>query len=228
MIHRCCQLFRRALIFEIESEPLFHAETEAARALFRDAGPILSGSIPGIGGASRSAAPKRTIPLVFVARRFRCMTVTCGRRISTKHFNDGTLPPLGRINGTARFVRPLPWPCHRWPASGELALRLTMPVSNDTLLRVARRRGYTLFAAPISIVFNDRAGSAISGRKNYSTSSIICHRSIFLSWSTLAISSPFLPTASSRIAAVNAAITTSWSNGQTEDQINKFKVLPTD
>jgi transposase len=38
----------------------------------------------------------RQVRLVVVARRFRCVTVLCGRRIFTERFDDGALAPWAR------------------------------------------------------------------------------------------------------------------------------------
>lgn len=38
----------------------------------------------------------RPVRLVIVARRFRCVTVMCGRRIFTERFDDGALAPWAR------------------------------------------------------------------------------------------------------------------------------------
>src|ERR1700674_863791 len=82
----------------------------------------------------------RPVRLVVVARRFRCVTVMCGRRIFTERFDDGALEPWARR--TARLdvvVHHLGLALGGRPAAS-FARRLMLPVSNDTLLRVVRRR----------------------------------------------------------------------------------------
>jgi hypothetical protein len=83
----------------------------------------------------------RPVRLVVVARRFRCVTVMCGRRIFTERFDDRALAPWARR--TARLdlvVHHLGLALGGRPAAS-FARRLMLPVSNDTLLRVVRRRG---------------------------------------------------------------------------------------
>ena len=90
----------------------------------------------------------RPVRLVVVARRFRCVTVMCGRRIFTERFEDGALVPWARR--TARLdlvVHHLGLALGGRPAAS-FARRLMLPVSNDTLLRLVRRCGCPPFAAP--------------------------------------------------------------------------------
>lgn len=111
----------------------------------------------------------RTVRLVVVARRFRCVTVMCGRRIFTERFNDGALAPWARR--TARLdlvVHHLGLALGGRPAAS-FARRLMLPVSNDTLLRVVRRRGCPPFAAPSVIGIDDWAW-----RRNQRYGTIIC------------------------------------------------------
>ena len=89
----------------------------------------------------------RQVRLMVVARRFRCDTVLCSRRIFTERFEDGALVPWARR--TARLdlvVHHLGLALGGRPAAS-FARRLMLPVSNDTLLRVVRRRGCPPFAA---------------------------------------------------------------------------------
>lgn len=99
----------------------------------------------------------RSVRLVVVARRFRCVTVMCGRRIFTERFDDGALAPWARR--TARLdlvVHHLGLALGGRPAAS-FARRLMLPVSNDTLLWVVRRRGCPPFAAPSVIGIGDWA-----------------------------------------------------------------------
>jgi transposase len=103
------------------------------------------------------------------ARRFRCDTVLCGRRIFTERFDDGALVPWARR--TARLdlvVHHLGLALDGRPAAS-FARRLMLPVSNDTLLRVVRRRGCPPFAAPSVIGIDDWAW-----RRNQRYGTIIC------------------------------------------------------
>src|SRR5579859_273134 len=108
----------------------------------------------------------RRVRLVVVARRFRCVTVMCGRRIFTERFDDGALAPWARR--TARLDLVLGLALGGRPAAS-FARRLMLPVSNDTLLRVVRRRGCPPFAAPSVIGIDDWAW-----RRNQRYGTIIC------------------------------------------------------
>src|SRR3954466_9987691 len=111
----------------------------------------------------------RQVRLVVVARRFRCVTVLCGRRIFTERFDDGALAPWARR--TTRLdliVHHLGLALGGRPAAS-FARRLMLPVSNDTLLRVVRKRGCPPFAAPSVIGIDDWAW-----RRNQRYGTIIC------------------------------------------------------
>lgn len=76
----------------------------------------------------------KPVRLVVQARRFHCDTVLCGRRIFTERFDTGVLAPWGRR--TARLdhiIHHLGLALGGRPAAN-LARRLSLPVSNDTLL----------------------------------------------------------------------------------------------
>jgi transposase len=90
----------------------------------------------------------RRVQLMLRARRFHCDAVLCGRRIFTERFDKDVLAP--RARRTARLdhiVHHLALALGGRPAAS-FAGRLMMPVSNDTLLRVVRRRGSPAFVAP--------------------------------------------------------------------------------
>ncbi len=111
----------------------------------------------------------RQVRLVVVARRFRCDAARCGRRIFTERFAGGALAPWARR--TARLdlvVHHLGLALGGRPAAS-FARRLMLPVSNDTLLRVVRRRGCPPFAAPCVIGIDDWAW-----RRNRRYGTIIC------------------------------------------------------
>jgi hypothetical protein len=75
-----------------------------------------------------------------VARRFWCDAVLCGRRIFCEQFDDGVLGRYGRrTQRLETIVHHLGLALGGRPAAA-FAARLMMPVSNDTLLRVVRRR----------------------------------------------------------------------------------------
>ena len=111
----------------------------------------------------------RRVVLVLHARRFRCDTVRCARRIFTERFDDGILKPWARR--TARLdqiVYCLALALGGRPAAS-FARRLSMPVSNDTLLRAVRRRGSPSFAPR-------RSSGSTTGlrRRNHRYGTLIC------------------------------------------------------
>jgi transposase len=82
----------------------------------------------------------RRVGLRLVARRFVCEKPSCRRRIFAERFDDGTV--AARCRRTTRLeciVHHLGLALGGRPAAG-FAKRLMVPVSNDTLLRVVRRR----------------------------------------------------------------------------------------
>src|SRR5271155_3368349 len=111
----------------------------------------------------------RPVRLVVVARRFRCSAVSCGRRIFTERFEDGVLAPWARRTGRLDYVvHHLGLALGGRPAAS-FARRLMLPGSNDTLLRVVRRRGCPAFTPPTVIGIDDWAW-----RRNQRYGTIIC------------------------------------------------------
>jgi transposase len=109
------------------------------------------------------------VRLVVAARRFYCDAVLCGRRIFTERFEAEVLAPWARR--TARLdhiVHHLGLALGGRPAA-TIARRLMVPVSNDTLLRVVRRRGTPRFVPPTVIGIDDWAW-----RRNQRYGTIIC------------------------------------------------------
>ncbi|WP_456652109.1 ISL3 family transposase [Bradyrhizobium sp. LM2.3] len=111
----------------------------------------------------------RSVRLVVVARRFRCVTVMCGDVFSpsvsiTALWRRGRGERPGSI--WSSITLGLPWVAARRRV---LPCRLMLPVSNDTLLRVVRRRGCPPFAAPSVIGIDDWAW-----RRNQRYGTIIC------------------------------------------------------
>ncbi len=75
-----------------------------------------------------------------MVRRFWCDAVLCPRRVFAERFGDNILAPLSRRTGRLEtIVHHLGLALGGRPAAA-FAERLMMPVSNDTLLRVVRRR----------------------------------------------------------------------------------------
>ena len=111
----------------------------------------------------------RPVRLLLIARRFRCDAVLCGRRIFTERFNDGALAPWARRTARLDYVvHHLGLALGGRPAAS-FARRLMLPVSNDTLLRVVRRRGSPPFVPPSVIGIDDWAW-----RRNQRYGTIIC------------------------------------------------------
>jgi transposase len=111
----------------------------------------------------------RVVRMSLMARRFRCMTASCRRNIFTERFGDDVLAP--RARRTARLdglVHHLALVLGGRPAAN-LARRLMMPVSNDTLLRVLRRMGRPSPPAPNVIGIDDWAW-----KRNQRYGAIIC------------------------------------------------------
>jgi transposase len=111
----------------------------------------------------------RPVRLLVKARRFYCDAVLCGRRIFTERFDDGLLAPWARRTVRLDYiVHHLGLALGGRPAAS-FARRLMLPVSNDTLLRVVRRRGSPRFVPPTVIGIDDWAW-----RRNQRYGTIIC------------------------------------------------------
>ena len=105
--------------------------------------------------ADLPVAGRRT-EIALQARRFFCDASACPRRVFAERF-DGTIGPHARR--TARLdeiVHCLAIALGGRPAAA-LARRLNVSVSNDTLLRIVRRRGAAKIAAPTVIGIDDWA-----------------------------------------------------------------------
>ena len=99
----------------------------------------------------------RSVRLMIVARRFYCDAALCGRRIFTERFAPDILASWARR--TARLdqvVLHLGLALGGRPAAS-FAQRLLLPVGNDTLLRVVRRRGASHFPPPTVVGIDDWA-----------------------------------------------------------------------
>ncbi|WP_176591545.1 ISL3 family transposase [Sphingobium sp. EM0848] len=111
----------------------------------------------------------RSVRLVLNARRFRCRTANCARRIFAERFDTEVVEPWARRTsrlgllvfhlGLALGGRP----------GARFANRLMAPVSKDTLLRSIRRRGRPEHAAPTVVGIDDWAW-----RRNQRYGTIIC------------------------------------------------------
>lgn len=93
----------------------------------------------------------QSVVLRVVTRRFRCMTPHCRRRIFAERFEESVLPERSRR--TSRLdciVHHLGLALGGRPAAS-FARRLMLPVSNDTVLRVVRRRARP-WTEPLNVV----------------------------------------------------------------------------
>jgi transposase len=111
----------------------------------------------------------RRVQLLVVARRFRCDAVLCGRRIFTERFADSVLGRSARR--TARLdhiVHHLGLALGGRPAAS-FARRMMLPVSNDTLLRVVRRRAHVP-SEPLAVIGIDDW----AWRRNHRYGTIVC------------------------------------------------------
>ena len=109
----------------------------------------------------------RPVRLKVLVRRFRCDRELCSRRIFSERLSAAT--PWGRRTARLdKLVYHLGLALGGRPAAS-FAQRLRLPVSNDTLLRVVRRRGTPAFAAPRAIGIDDWAW-----KRNHRYGTLIC------------------------------------------------------
>ncbi len=121
-----------------------------------------------IRGVTDLPAAGRVVRLRLVTRRFRCDVGTCRRKIFAERFGD-TVPERARRTGRMEcIVHYLGLALGGRPAAS-FAERLMMPVSNDTLLRVVRRRAQQRDDPLRAVGIDDFAF-----RRNHCYGSIIC------------------------------------------------------
>ena len=112
---------------------------------------------------------RRAVRLIAIVRRFWCDAAWCGRRIFAERFANAALAPWARRTGRLdELVHHLGLALGGRPAAS-FAKRLMLPVSNDTLLRVVRRRGCPPVPPPLVIGIDDWAW-----RRNQRYGTIIC------------------------------------------------------
>jgi transposase len=111
----------------------------------------------------------RSVELVVIARRFRCEAVLCGQQIFAERFATNVLAPSARRTGRLDcIVHHLGLALGGRPAAS-FARRLMLPVSNDTLLRVIRRRAHVP-TEPLGVIGIDDW----AWRRNHRYGTIIC------------------------------------------------------
>jgi transposase IS204/IS1001/IS1096/IS1165 family protein len=89
----------------------------------------------------------RRTEMVLRARRFFCDASNCQRRVFAERFDGGVGHHARRTVRLDEVVHCLAIALGRRPAA-TLSRRLNVRVSNDTLLRIVRRRGAAEFAPP--------------------------------------------------------------------------------
>ena len=111
----------------------------------------------------------RKVRLRLTTRRFVCEAASCRRRIFAERFEDKVVAERSRRTSRLEcLVHHLGLALGGRPAAG-FAKRLMVPVSNDTLLRVVRRRA-KLPEAPLNVIGIDDW----AWRRNHRYGSIVC------------------------------------------------------
>jgi transposase len=123
----------------------------------------LAGLCPSCGAVSRRVHSRylrrpsdlplsgRCVSLILTVRRFRCDAVLCGQQVFAERFADDILGCHARRTGRMEhIIHHLGLALGGRPAAS-FAQRLMLPVSNDTLLRVVRRRAQVPHE-PLSVV----------------------------------------------------------------------------
>ncbi len=111
----------------------------------------------------------RAVHLRLVTRRFRCDAAACRQRIFSERFGDDIVPQRARRTGRMEcIVHHLGLALGGRPGAS-FAQRLMIPVSNDTLLRVVRRRARPRTDTLAVVGVDDWAF-----RRNHCYGSIVC------------------------------------------------------
>jgi transposase len=110
----------------------------------------------------------RRTRLILRARRFFCDASTCERRVFAERFDRVVEPRARRTARLDDVVHCLAIALGGKPAAA-LSRRLNVEVSNDTLLRMVRRRGVPNFPSPSIVGIDDWAW-----RRNHRYGTLVC------------------------------------------------------
>jgi transposase len=128
------------------------SEIDADRAVVSVRAVAVAGICPSCGACSQRVQSRywrraadlpiagRRVDLRVMIRRFWCDAVLCGRRIFAERFGDDVLAPLSRRTGRLEMIVHHLGLALGGRLAASFAERLMVPVSNDMLLRVVRRR----------------------------------------------------------------------------------------
>ena len=110
----------------------------------------------------------RFTEIALLARRFICDESACPRRVFAERFGGAVGPRARRTTRLDEVVHCLAIALGGRPAAA-LSQRLQVKVSNDTLLRIVRRRGAAEFAPPTVVGIDDWAW-----KRNHRYGTLLC------------------------------------------------------
>jgi transposase len=110
----------------------------------------------------------RPTEMILRARRFFCDAISCPRRVFAERFDGVVERHARRTSRLDEVVHSLAIALGGRPAA-TLSRRLNVRVSNDTLLRIVRRRGVAEFAPPTIVGIDDWAW-----KRNHRYGTLLC------------------------------------------------------